>query len=179
SPALFPALGYIQKLLMQILLVSCRSMRSTRIPLWGPTSTCSRTCGGGTHLPVTVLSPANGGRTCYGNSYEFQLCSQEDCPPLTDFRSGPGSVLWLTRSEPGSLLRLTGSEPGSVRRLNGSEHLKCCVSGRISVNQNHQPRPTGPLERCLCSGRVNSLTRTDYCWYLSHRVRLALALPNL
>lgn len=38
-------------------------------------------------LPVIVLSPANGGRTCYGNSYEFQLCSQEECPPLTDFRS--------------------------------------------------------------------------------------------
>lgn len=38
-------------------------------------------------LPVIVLSPANGGRTCYGNSYEFQLCGQEECPPLTDFRS--------------------------------------------------------------------------------------------
>lgn len=33
------------------------------------------------------LSPANGGRTCYGNSYEFQLCNTEECAKdLADFR---------------------------------------------------------------------------------------------
>lgn len=32
-------------------------------------------------------SPANGGRTCVGPSYEFQLCNTQDCPKdLEDFR---------------------------------------------------------------------------------------------
>lgn len=31
--------------------------------------------------------PANGGRTCYGNSYEFQLCNMEECAKaFADFR---------------------------------------------------------------------------------------------
>uniref|UniRef100_A0A3B5MLU0 Peptidase M12B domain-containing protein n=1 Tax=Xiphophorus couchianus TaxID=32473 RepID=A0A3B5MLU0_9TELE len=56
---------------------------------WSPFGSCSRTCGGGVRFRTRQCDnppPANGGRTCYGNSYEFQLCSQEDCPPLTDFR---------------------------------------------------------------------------------------------
>lgn len=32
-------------------------------------------------------SPANGGRTCSGLGYDFQLCNSQDCPdPLADFR---------------------------------------------------------------------------------------------
>lgn len=32
-------------------------------------------------------SPANGGRTCVGPSYEFQLCNTQDCPKdFEDFR---------------------------------------------------------------------------------------------
>lgn len=36
---------------------------------------------------VLCCSPANGGRTCYGNNYEFQLCNMEECAKaLADFR---------------------------------------------------------------------------------------------
>ncbi len=36
---------------------------------------------------VLCYSPANGGRTCYGNNYEFQLCNMEECAKaLADFR---------------------------------------------------------------------------------------------
>lgn len=40
------------------------------------------------HLSLSFsLSPANGGRTCYGNNYEFQLCNTEECDKdLADFR---------------------------------------------------------------------------------------------
>lgn len=32
-------------------------------------------------------SPANGGRTCSGLGYDFQLCNSQDCPDsLADFR---------------------------------------------------------------------------------------------
>uniref|UniRef100_A0A3Q3XB25 Uncharacterized protein n=1 Tax=Mola mola TaxID=94237 RepID=A0A3Q3XB25_MOLML len=57
---------------------------------WSPYGSCSRTCGVGVRFRARRCdspAPANGGRTCFGNSYEFQLCSQEECPPLTDFRS--------------------------------------------------------------------------------------------
>ncbi|KAI3374072.1 hypothetical protein L3Q82_022644, partial [Scortum barcoo] len=56
---------------------------------WSPYGSCSRTCGGGVRFRARRCdnpAPANGGRTCFGNSYEFQLCNQEECPPLTDFR---------------------------------------------------------------------------------------------
>uniref|UniRef100_A0A3B4H1W1 A disintegrin and metalloproteinase with thrombospondin motifs 2-like n=1 Tax=Pundamilia nyererei TaxID=303518 RepID=A0A3B4H1W1_9CICH len=56
---------------------------------WSPYGSCSRTCGGGVRFRTRHCDnpiPANGGRTCFGNTYEFQLCSQENCPPLTDFR---------------------------------------------------------------------------------------------
>ncbi|XP_068187014.1 A disintegrin and metalloproteinase with thrombospondin motifs 2-like [Antennarius striatus] len=56
---------------------------------WSSYGSCSRTCGGGVRFRSRRCDnpvPANGGRTCFGNSYEFQLCSQEECPPLTDFR---------------------------------------------------------------------------------------------
>ncbi|XP_023254949.1 A disintegrin and metalloproteinase with thrombospondin motifs 2-like [Seriola lalandi dorsalis] len=58
--------------------------------MWSSYGSCSRTCGGGVRFRTRRCdnpAPANGGRTCFGNSYEFQLCSHEECPPLTDFRS--------------------------------------------------------------------------------------------
>ncbi|TKS83449.1 disintegrin and metalloproteinase with thrombospondin motifs 2 [Collichthys lucidus] len=57
---------------------------------WTPFGSCSRTCGGGVRFRSRSCdnpAPANGGRTCFGNSFEFQMCNQEECPPLTDFRS--------------------------------------------------------------------------------------------
>ncbi|KAL2095227.1 hypothetical protein ACEWY4_009946 [Coilia grayii] len=57
---------------------------------WSKFGSCSRTCGGGVRFRTRQCDnpiPANGGRTCYGNSYEFQLCSLEDCDKtLADFR---------------------------------------------------------------------------------------------
>nr|XP_055035395.1 A disintegrin and metalloproteinase with thrombospondin motifs 2 isoform X1 [Misgurnus anguillicaudatus] len=57
---------------------------------WTKFGSCSRTCGGGVQFRTRECNnpiPANGGRTCYGNTYEFQLCSNEECPKsLADFR---------------------------------------------------------------------------------------------
>ncbi|KAM9332791.1 A disintegrin and metalloproteinase with thrombospondin motifs 2-like [Pholidichthys leucotaenia] len=57
--------------------------------MWSSYGICSRTCGAGVRFRVRRCDnppPANGGHTCFGNSFEFQLCNREDCPPLTDFR---------------------------------------------------------------------------------------------
>ncbi|XP_017347550.1 A disintegrin and metalloproteinase with thrombospondin motifs 2 [Ictalurus punctatus] len=57
---------------------------------WTKFGSCSRTCEGGVRFRTRQCDnpiPANGGRTCYGNNYEFQLCNTEECAKdLADFR---------------------------------------------------------------------------------------------
>ncbi|KAG8523025.1 A disintegrin and metalloproteinase with thrombospondin motifs 2 [Galemys pyrenaicus] len=57
---------------------------------WSPFGSCSRTCGTGVKFRTRQCDnphPANGGRTCSGLAYDFQLCSPQDCPDaLADFR---------------------------------------------------------------------------------------------
>ncbi|XP_062826362.1 A disintegrin and metalloproteinase with thrombospondin motifs 2 isoform X2 [Anolis carolinensis] len=57
---------------------------------WSKFGSCSRTCGTGVKYRTRQCDnphPANGGRTCFGPSYEFQLCSTQDCPKdFEDFR---------------------------------------------------------------------------------------------
>ncbi|XP_053154161.1 A disintegrin and metalloproteinase with thrombospondin motifs 2 isoform X7 [Hemicordylus capensis] len=57
---------------------------------WSKFGSCSRTCGTGVKYRTRQCDnphPANGGRTCFGPSYEFQLCSTHDCPKnYDDFR---------------------------------------------------------------------------------------------
>ncbi|NXE79864.1 ATS2 metalloproteinase, partial [Cochlearius cochlearius] len=57
---------------------------------WSKFGSCSRTCGTGVKYRTRQCDnphPANGGRTCMGPSYEFQLCNSQDCPKdFEDFR---------------------------------------------------------------------------------------------
>ncbi|XP_023393506.1 A disintegrin and metalloproteinase with thrombospondin motifs 2 [Pteropus vampyrus] len=57
---------------------------------WTPFGSCSRTCGTGVKFRTRQCDnphPANGGRTCSGMGYDFQLCNTQDCPDsLADFR---------------------------------------------------------------------------------------------
>ncbi|XP_051834688.1 A disintegrin and metalloproteinase with thrombospondin motifs 2 isoform X1 [Antechinus flavipes] len=57
---------------------------------WSKFGSCSRTCGTGVKFRTRQCDnphPANGGRSCVGLSYEFQLCNTQDCPnALDDFR---------------------------------------------------------------------------------------------
>ncbi|KAG7465167.1 hypothetical protein MATL_G00173410 [Megalops atlanticus] len=58
--------------------------------MWSKFGSCSRTCGGGVRFRTRECNnpiPANGGRTCFGPNYEFQLCNTEECASLfSDFR---------------------------------------------------------------------------------------------
>uniref|UniRef100_A0A673M7I1 A disintegrin and metalloproteinase with thrombospondin motifs 2-like n=1 Tax=Sinocyclocheilus rhinocerous TaxID=307959 RepID=A0A673M7I1_9TELE len=64
---------------------------------WTKFGSCSRTCGGGVWFRTRECNnpiPANGGRTCYGNNYEFQLCNMEECAKaLADFREEQ-CIMW-------------------------------------------------------------------------------------
>ncbi|KPP78224.1 hypothetical protein Z043_102288 [Scleropages formosus] len=58
--------------------------------MWSKFGSCSRTCGGGVRFRTRECDnpiPANGGRTCFGPNYEFQLCNTEECASIfSDFR---------------------------------------------------------------------------------------------
>uniref|UniRef100_U3K103 ADAM metallopeptidase with thrombospondin type 1 motif 3 n=1 Tax=Ficedula albicollis TaxID=59894 RepID=U3K103_FICAL len=61
---------------------------------WGPWTkfgSCSRTCGTGVRFRTRQCNnpmPINGGDDCAGVSFEFQLCSTEECPKhFEDFRA--------------------------------------------------------------------------------------------
>ncbi|KAL4631333.1 A disintegrin and metalloproteinase with thrombospondin motifs 2-like [Arapaima gigas] len=58
--------------------------------MWSKFGSCSRTCGRGVRFKTRECDnpiPANGGRTCLGPKYEFQLCNTEECPNIfSDFR---------------------------------------------------------------------------------------------
>ncbi|NXR16754.1 ATS3 metalloproteinase, partial [Cinclus mexicanus] len=61
---------------------------------WGPWTkfgSCSRTCGTGVRFRTRQCNnpmPINGGDDCTGVSFEFQLCSTEECPKhFEDFRA--------------------------------------------------------------------------------------------
>ncbi|KAJ8281573.1 hypothetical protein COCON_G00040920 [Conger conger] len=58
--------------------------------MWSKFGECSRTCGGGVRFRIRQCDnpiPANGGHTCYGPNYEFQLCNTEECANIfSDYR---------------------------------------------------------------------------------------------
>uniref|UniRef100_A0A3Q2Q7Q4 ADAM metallopeptidase with thrombospondin type 1 motif, 2a n=1 Tax=Fundulus heteroclitus TaxID=8078 RepID=A0A3Q2Q7Q4_FUNHE len=145
---------------------------------WSPFGSCSRTCGGGVRFRTRQCDnppPANGGRTCYGNSYEFQLCSQEDCPPLTDFREDQCKAWnpflehegmkhhWLPyeHPDPDERCRLycQSKETGAVVSMNRMVH-----DGTLcSYYDAHSICVRGECEHVGCDGQIASDQQEDQC----------------
>ncbi|XP_015258580.1 PREDICTED: A disintegrin and metalloproteinase with thrombospondin motifs 2-like [Cyprinodon variegatus] len=145
---------------------------------WSPFGSCSRTCGGGVRFRTRQCDnppPANGGRTCYGNSYEFQLCSQEDCPPLTDFREDQCKAWnpflehagmkhhWLPYEHPDQdercRLYCQSKETGAVVSMNRMVH-----DGTLcSYNDAYSICVRGECEHVGCDGQIASEQREDQC----------------
>ncbi|XP_035034405.1 A disintegrin and metalloproteinase with thrombospondin motifs 2 [Hippoglossus stenolepis] len=145
---------------------------------WSSYGSCSRTCGGGVRFRTRRCdnpAPANGGRTCLGNSYEFQLCSQEECPPLTDFREDQCKVWnpffehdgkkhhWLPyqHPDPDERCRLycQSEETAAVVSMNRMVHdgTPCSYSDAYSVCVG------GECEHVGCDGQIASDQQEDRC----------------
>uniref|UniRef100_A0A3Q3X460 Uncharacterized protein n=1 Tax=Mola mola TaxID=94237 RepID=A0A3Q3X460_MOLML len=145
---------------------------------WSPYGSCSRTCGVGVRFRARRCdspAPANGGRTCFGNSYEFQLCSQEECPPLTDFRSDQCKAWnpfyehegkkhhWLPyqHPDPDERCRLfcQSNETGAVVSMNRMVH-----DGTLcSYDDAHSICVQGECEHVGCDGQIASDQQEDRC----------------
>uniref|UniRef100_A0A672FXN5 ADAM metallopeptidase with thrombospondin type 1 motif, 2 n=1 Tax=Salarias fasciatus TaxID=181472 RepID=A0A672FXN5_SALFA len=145
---------------------------------WSSYGPCSRTCGGGVRFRARRCDnppPANGGRTCFGNSYEFQLCSQEDCPPLTDFREDQCQVWnpffehegkkhhWLPYQHPDHdercRLYCRSKETAAVVSMNRMVHdgTPCSYGDSFSVCVR------GECEHVGCDGQIASDLQEDRC----------------
>ncbi|XP_056140870.1 A disintegrin and metalloproteinase with thrombospondin motifs 2-like isoform X2 [Lampris incognitus] len=145
---------------------------------WSPFGSCSRTCGGGVQFRTRYCDnpvPANGGRTCFGNSYEFQLCSLEDCPPMADFREEQCSMWnsvfehegkkhrWLPYEHPDPddrcQLHCQSRETGDVVSMDRMVHdgTLCSYSDPYShVGCDHQVASDKQEDRCGVCGGDNS-----------------------
>uniref|UniRef100_A0A667Y3M9 ADAM metallopeptidase with thrombospondin type 1 motif 2 n=1 Tax=Myripristis murdjan TaxID=586833 RepID=A0A667Y3M9_9TELE len=153
---------------------------------WSLFGSCSRTCGGGVRFRTRRCdnpAPANGGRTCFGNSYEFQLCSLNECPALSDFREAQCKIWdpffehegkkhhWLPYEHPEPdercQLHCQSKETGAVVSMNRMVHdgtpcsysdgFSVCVRGECEhVGCDHQVASDQQEDRCGVCGGDNS-----------------------
>ncbi|KAK5917576.1 hypothetical protein CgunFtcFv8_002414 [Champsocephalus gunnari] len=149
---------------------------------WSPFGPCSRSCGGGRALqgaplrrPCVSQLPNNGGRPCPGNSFEFQVCQREDCPPLTDYREDQCKVWnpffehegikhhWLPHQNP---------DPDERCRLScvSQETAAVVLMGRqvhdgtpCSYSDPHSVCVQGECEHVGCDGQIASDLQEDRC----------------
>ncbi|XP_076026622.1 A disintegrin and metalloproteinase with thrombospondin motifs 2-like isoform X2 [Genypterus blacodes] len=145
---------------------------------WSPYGSCSRTCGGGVRFRTRQCddpAPANRGRTCFGNSYEFQLCSQEECPSLTDFREDQCKVWnpfyehegkkhqWLPyqHPEPDERCQLycQSKQTGAVVSMDRMVH----DGTPCSYGDAHSVCVRGECEHVGCDGLIASDLQEDRC----------------
>ncbi|XP_077963245.1 A disintegrin and metalloproteinase with thrombospondin motifs 2 isoform X2 [Gasterosteus aculeatus] len=145
---------------------------------WSPFGVCSRTCGGGVRFRARRCdspAPANGGRTCFGNSYEFQMCSQGECPPLTDFREDQCKLWnpflehegrkhhWLPYQHPDPdercILHCQSKETAAVVSINRMVH----DGTPCSYGDAHSVCVRGECEHVGCDGQIASDKQEDRC----------------
>ncbi|KAM9781830.1 A disintegrin and metalloproteinase with thrombospondin motifs 2-like [Syngnathus typhle] len=146
---------------------------------WSAYTGCSRTCAGGVRIRSRTCdspTPANGGRACFGNTFEFQLCNQQkQCPPTTDFRAEQCSAWdhaleyqgkkhhWLPveHSDPDERCNLfcRSNETGALVSMKRAVHdgTLCSYDDAYSVCVR------GECEHVGCDGEIASDRQEDRC----------------
>uniref|UniRef100_A0A452VI64 ADAM metallopeptidase with thrombospondin type 1 motif 2 n=1 Tax=Ursus maritimus TaxID=29073 RepID=A0A452VI64_URSMA len=139
---------------------------------WSPFGSCSRTCGTGVKFRTRQCDnphPANGGRTCSGLGYDFQLCNSQDCPDsLADFREeqcrqwdlyfehGDAQHHWLPHE---CHLYCESKETGEVVSMKRMVHdgTRCSYKDAFSLCVRGECRKVG------CDGVIGSSKQEDKC----------------
>ncbi|XP_058524820.1 A disintegrin and metalloproteinase with thrombospondin motifs 2 isoform X3 [Ochotona princeps] len=146
---------------------------------WTPFGSCSRTCGTGVKFRTRQCDnppPANGGRTCSGLAYDFQLCNPQDCPDtLADFREeqcrqwdlyfehGDGQHHWLPHEHRDAKERChlycESKETGEVVSMKRMVHdgTRCSYKDAFSLCVRGDCRKVG------CDGVIGSSKQEDKC----------------
>uniref|UniRef100_A0AAR2JDQ7 ADAM metallopeptidase with thrombospondin type 1 motif, 2 n=1 Tax=Pygocentrus nattereri TaxID=42514 RepID=A0AAR2JDQ7_PYGNA len=146
---------------------------------WTDFGSCSRTCGGGVRFRTRQCDnpiPANGGRTCYGNNYEFQLCNTDECAKAqADFREEQCKMWdphfehqgakhhWLPYEHPEPeercQLHCQSKETGDVVSMKRMVH----DGTRCSYKDPHSVCVRGECEKVGCDNVIASELEDDKC----------------
>ncbi|XP_053526881.1 A disintegrin and metalloproteinase with thrombospondin motifs 2 isoform X2 [Artibeus jamaicensis] len=146
---------------------------------WSPFGSCSRTCGTGVKFRTRQCDnphPANGGRSCSGLSYDFQLCNSQSCPDsLADFREqqcqqwdlyfehGGAQHHWLPHEHQDAKERChlycESKETGEVVSMKRMVHdgTRCSYKDAFSICVRGDCRKVG------CDGVIGSSKQEDKC----------------
>uniref|UniRef100_A0AAY4DDV6 ADAM metallopeptidase with thrombospondin type 1 motif 2 n=1 Tax=Denticeps clupeoides TaxID=299321 RepID=A0AAY4DDV6_9TELE len=146
---------------------------------WGLFGQCSRSCGGGVQFRTRECNnpyPANGGRTCLGVSYQFQLCNVQECEgPFQDFRERQCRMWehtfdyqntrhhWLPYEHPDSKQRCQLYCQSKETRA--VVHMQRMVDDgtRCSYKDPYSVCVRGSCEKVGCDGVIGSTHQEDKC----------------
>ncbi|XP_057705352.1 A disintegrin and metalloproteinase with thrombospondin motifs 2-like [Corythoichthys intestinalis] len=145
---------------------------------WSEFGQCSRTCGGGVQFRTRDCDnprPANGGRTCVGATYQFQMCNTNECEDIYSDTREEQCHAWDPRFEqPSNKHWLPYEHPDAYKRC----HLHCqsketrdvvymqrmVLDGtRCSYKDPHSVCVRGECEKVGCDGVVGSSKQDDKC----------------
>uniref|UniRef100_A0A8C5G4P8 A disintegrin and metalloproteinase with thrombospondin motifs 2-like n=1 Tax=Gouania willdenowi TaxID=441366 RepID=A0A8C5G4P8_GOUWI len=147
--------------------------------LWSEFGQCSRTCGGGVQFRTRDCDnprPANGGRTCMGSTYQFQMCNTNECEDIYSDPREEQCHGWEHRYElhNNKHLWLPYEHPDSNKRC----HLHCQSKEtrdvvfmqrmvqdgtRCSYKDPHSVCVRGECEKVGCDAVVGSSKQEDKC----------------
>uniref|UniRef100_UPI0037E8BA94 A disintegrin and metalloproteinase with thrombospondin motifs 2-like n=1 Tax=Semicossyphus pulcher TaxID=241346 RepID=UPI0037E8BA94 len=146
---------------------------------WSEFGQCSRTCGGGVQFRTRDCDnprPANGGRTCVGANYQFQMCNINECEDIySDTREEQCHALdprFELHSNKHHWMPYEHSDPNKRCHLHcQSKETRDVVfmqrmvldGTRCSYKDPHSVCVRGECEKVGCDGTVGSSKQEDKC----------------
>ncbi|XP_034453737.1 A disintegrin and metalloproteinase with thrombospondin motifs 2-like isoform X1 [Hippoglossus hippoglossus] len=146
---------------------------------WTEFGQCSRTCGGGVQFRTRDCDnprPANGGRTCVGATYQFQICNSDECQDIYSDTREEQCHAWDPRFELHSnkhhWLPYEHTDPNKRCHLHcQSKETRDVVfmqrmvldGTRCSYKDPHSVCVRGECEKVGCDGVVGSSKQEDKC----------------
>ncbi|AWP12163.1 putative disintegrin and metalloproteinase with thrombospondin motifs 2-like [Scophthalmus maximus] len=146
---------------------------------WSEFGQCSRTCGGGVQFRTRDCDnprPANGGRTCVGATYQFQICNSNECEDIySDTReeqchtSDPRFEVhsnkhhWLPYEHPDPNKRCHLHCQSKETRDVVFMQRMVLDGTRCSYKDPHSVCVRGECEKVGCDGTVGSSKQEDKC----------------
>ncbi|XP_049898615.1 A disintegrin and metalloproteinase with thrombospondin motifs 2-like [Epinephelus moara] len=147
---------------------------------WSEFGQCSRTCGGGVQFRTRDCDnprPANGGRTCVGATYQFQMCNTNECEDIYSDPREEQCHAWDPRFEIHSnnkhhWLPYEHTDPNKRCHLHcKSKETRDVVfmqrmvldGTRCSYKDPHSVCVRGECEKVGCDGVVGSSKQEDKC----------------
>ncbi|XP_044061386.1 A disintegrin and metalloproteinase with thrombospondin motifs 2-like isoform X1 [Siniperca chuatsi] len=146
---------------------------------WSEFGQCSRICGGGVQFRTRDCDnprPANGGRTCMGATYQFQMCNTNECEDIYSDTREEQCHAWDPRFELNSnkhhWLPYEHSDPNKRCHLHcQSKETRDVVfmqrmvldGTRCSYKDPHSVCVRGECEKVGCDNVVGSSKQEDKC----------------